>query len=230
MTNPIQCVQFTLRTEHDTVTIDGKTYTTPELRAALSAQPQEAIKRYPTDADIEAGWPFRSAPEAAAQPPSAQGEKHPPWCSGGCCNPEDAEPQRLTAEQCNDFRRLPLSFNDMVRAIYSAGLAARTCAGKDSGVEAQVYAPVERVTTAYEQGRFAGLEEQGWQAIESAPRSSERLLVFNQSGRIAIETGHYVHNMMHAASIDEEACYWTHWKPLPPPPVALAQQQEVDRG
>ena len=29
----------------------------------------------------------------------------------------------------------------------------------DSGVEAQVYAPVERVTAAYEQGRLAGLEE-----------------------------------------------------------------------
>ncbi len=28
----------------------------------------------------------------AAQPPSAKPEKHPPWCSGGCCNPEDAAP------------------------------------------------------------------------------------------------------------------------------------------
>jgi len=27
----------------------------------------------------------------------------------------------LTDDQCNEFRRLPLSFNDMVRAIYDAG-------------------------------------------------------------------------------------------------------------
>ena len=27
----------------------------------------------------------------------------------------------LTDEQCDEFRRLPLSFNDMVRAIYTAG-------------------------------------------------------------------------------------------------------------
>ena len=34
---PIHFVDFTLRTEHDRVTIDGKTYTAPELRAALAA-------------------------------------------------------------------------------------------------------------------------------------------------------------------------------------------------
>ena len=34
----------------------------------------------------------------------------------------DAErPKRLTDEQCNAFRRLPLNFNDMVRAIHQAG-------------------------------------------------------------------------------------------------------------
>ena len=27
----------------------------------------------------------------------------------------------LTDEQCNEFRRMPGSFNDMVRAIYEAG-------------------------------------------------------------------------------------------------------------
>ncbi len=37
---------------------------------------------------------------------------------------------KLTDEQCDEFRRLPLSFNDMVRAIYEAGMenAARVCA------------------------------------------------------------------------------------------------------
>lgn len=31
----------------------------------------------------------------------------------------------LTDEKCNEFRRLPVSFNDMVRAIYKAGAADR---------------------------------------------------------------------------------------------------------
>jgi hypothetical protein len=31
------------------------------------------------------------------------------------------EDMKLTDEQCNEFRRLPLGFNDMVRAIYNAG-------------------------------------------------------------------------------------------------------------
>lgn len=30
----------------------------------------------------------------------------------------------LTDEQCDEFRRLPVSFNDMVRAIHKAGHAA----------------------------------------------------------------------------------------------------------
>lgn len=29
----------------------------------------------------------------------------------------------LTDEQCNEFRRLPVSFNDMVRAIHADGYA-----------------------------------------------------------------------------------------------------------
>ena len=36
--------------------------------------------------------------------------------------PKGAE-QMLTDEQCNEFRRLPMSFNDMGRAIYEAGRA-----------------------------------------------------------------------------------------------------------
>lgn len=30
----------------------------------------------------------------------------------------------LTQEQCNEFRRLPLAFDDMVRAIHAAGAAS----------------------------------------------------------------------------------------------------------
>lgn len=32
--------------------------------------------------------------------------------------------RRLTDEQCDEFRRLPCSFNDMVREIYRAGYLA----------------------------------------------------------------------------------------------------------
>ena len=31
----------------------------------------------------------------------------------------------LTDDQCNEFRSLPVSFNDMVRAIYEAGRASK---------------------------------------------------------------------------------------------------------
>ena len=34
----------------------------------------------------------------------------------------EAHKSTLTDDQCNDFRRLPLSFNDMVRAIYNSGI------------------------------------------------------------------------------------------------------------
>ena len=58
-----------------------------------------------------------------------------------------------------------------------------------------------------------------WQTIETAPQSADPILVLKQSGVIAIETGHYAHNMMHAAKVDGEACYFTHWMPLPKPPA-----------
>lgn len=34
------------------------------------------------------------------------------------------EELKLTDDECNAFRRLPCSFNDMVRAIYAAGALA----------------------------------------------------------------------------------------------------------
>lgn len=37
----------------------------------------------------------------------------------------------LTDEKCNEFRRLPVSFNDMVRAIYKAGAADRAALTDD---------------------------------------------------------------------------------------------------
>lgn len=60
-----------------------------------------------------------------------------------------------------------------------------------------------------------------WQPIETAPRSAEPILTIKQGGRIAIETGHYLHNMMHAAKVDGEECNYTHWMPLPAAPSTL---------
>lgn len=59
-----------------------------------------------------------------------------------------------------------------------------------------------------------------WKSIETAPRSVKPILVVSEGRRIRIETGHYVHNMLHAAKIDGEDCYFTHWMPLPPLPAS----------
>lgn len=66
--------------------------------------------------------------------------------------------------------------------------------------------------------RLAAEVEAKWRPIETAPRSAEPILTINQSGRMAIETGYYAHNMMHAAQLDEEECYYTHWMALPASP------------
>lgn len=39
---------------------------------------------------------------------------------------QTSPPPALTDDQCNEFRRLPVSFNDMVRAIWTAGFQAKT--------------------------------------------------------------------------------------------------------
>lgn len=59
---------------------------------------------------------------------------------------------------------------------------------------------------------------EGWMPIESAPHSADPILVISQSGRISIETGYYAHNMLHAAKVDGEECFYTHWHALPTPP------------
>jgi hypothetical protein len=64
-----------------------------------------------------------------------------------------------------------------------------------------------------------------WQPIETAPRSADPILIFNGGGRIRIETGHYAHNMLHASKVDGEECYFTHWMPLPQPPVDTTLMQ-----
>jgi hypothetical protein len=59
-----------------------------------------------------------------------------------------------------------------------------------------------------------------WRPIETAPRSVQPILVLKEGRRMAIETGHYAHNMMHAAKVDGEECGFTHWMPLPAAPRA----------
>lgn len=66
-----------------------------------------------------------------------------------------------------------------------------------------------------------------WRPIETAPRSVQPILVLKEGRRMAIETGHYAHNMMHAAKVDGEECYFTHWMPLPAAPRAALSQGEV---
>lgn len=57
--------------------------------------------------------------------------------------------ERLTDEQCDQFRRLPLPFNDMVRAIYEAGTrAAITSTSVDwKGLALELDAQAKRVSS-----------------------------------------------------------------------------------
>jgi hypothetical protein len=66
-----------------------------------------------------------------------------------------------------------------------------------------------------------------WRPIETAPRSVQPILVLKEGRRMAIETGHYAHNMMHAAKVDGEECGFTHWMPLPAAPRAALSQGDV---
>lgn len=60
---------------------------------------------------------------------------------------------------------------------------------------------------------------QTWKPIESAPASAEPVLCLSESGRRKIETGHWLRNLLHAAQTDGDKCNYTHWMPLPQPPV-----------
>ena len=54
--------------------------------------------------------------------------------------------QMLTEEQCAEFRRLPGTFNDMVRAIYEAGRASKAAEYADIRREARNAALEEAAT------------------------------------------------------------------------------------
>ena len=58
-----------------------------------------------------------------------------------------------------------------------------------------------------------------WQPIETAPATANKVLAFSESGNMKIETGHWLRNMLHAAKVDGDHCNYTHWMPLPAPPL-----------
>ena len=58
-----------------------------------------------------------------------------------------------------------------------------------------------------------------WQPIKTAPATANKVLAFSESGNMKIETGHCLRNMLHAAKVDGDHCNYTHWMPLPAPPL-----------
>ncbi len=58
-----------------------------------------------------------------------------------------------------------------------------------------------------------------WQAVETAPARAEPLLALSESGRMSIQTGHWLRNLLHASKVDGDECNYTHWMPLPAAPT-----------
>ena len=85
----------------------------------------------------------------------------------------------LTNEQCDEFRRLPLSFNDMVRAIYEAGRASK----------AAEYAYIRR------EARNAALEE------AATYLETKRIITDNRVVCTRAEIEHDDYLLGHAAAI-----------------------------
>jgi len=66
-------------------------------------------------------------------------------------------------------------------------------------------------------GECGGVSQ--WQPIETIPQSGDEFLCLTETGRIKVETGHYMHHHMRAAKADGDSCYYTKWMPLPPLPA-----------
>lgn len=62
------------------------------------------------------------------------------------------------------------------------------------------------------------VEAGGWMPIETAPKSSDFVLLVSQSGVFRMETGWFANNMLTAAREDGDECHYTHWHRLPEAP------------
>lgn len=66
--------------------------------------------------------------------------------------------------------------------------------------------------------RAPGKAVSKWQPIETVPESG-KVLALSGSGEVTIAFGRIVHLLLFAATEDKEPCFYTHWMPLPAPPV-----------
>ena len=71
----------------------------------------------------------------------------------------------LTDEQCAEFRRLPVSFNDMVRAIYEAGRASK--AAEYADVPPKKFKALYRACWGKSQGKWAAAACDALNAIDN---------------------------------------------------------------
>lgn len=70
----------------------------------------------------------------------------------------------LTDDQCNEFRRLPGTFNDMVRAIYEAGRASK--AAEYADVPPKKFKALYRACALRQRG-FDGLSSELYEAMKA---------------------------------------------------------------
>ena len=70
----------------------------------------------------------------------------------------------LTDDQCDKFRRLPVSFNDMVRAIYEAGRASK--AAEYADVPPAKFKALYRACALRQRG-FDGLSGELYEAMKA---------------------------------------------------------------
>jgi len=72
--------------------------------------------------------------------------------------------QMLTEEQCAEFRRLPGTFNDMIRDIYEAGRASK--AAEYADVPPEKWKALYR-SCAFRQRGFEGLSGELYEAMKA---------------------------------------------------------------
>ena len=64
-----------------------------------------------------------------------------------------------------------------------------------------------------------------WQPIDTAPATPAAILLLTTSRTMKIETGHWARNMVYSSKADGDDCFYTHWMPLPTPPIDEAKDK-----